>query len=240
MVAHQPGSPYIVAVVHARGGSKRIPLKNIKLLGGIPLVAHIVKAAAQSSLLHRLLISSDHPEIIRVAKEHGAEAPFVRPPDLSEDVPSELVTQHAMAFVEEQDHKKIGIAVTFQPTTPLTTTQDIDACIRILLDHPELDSAFTAKAVHERPEWMFRLKGARGELFTGGSLSGERGVMQSLEPLYIPNGAAYATRRESLFGQNRLITDNVGLHVMPLERSVDIDEPIDFTLAETLIARQRA
>lgn len=224
----------IVGVVHARGGSKRIPLKNIKPLNGLPLVAYIVRAAKASRLLDRLLISSDHPEIIRIAKEHGAEAPFVRPPDLAEDVPSELVTQHAVRFVEEQDGRKADIAVTFQPTTPFCTAADIDACIQLLLDHPDLDSAFTAKSIQERPEWMFRQAGHCARLFLGGALQGERGVFQSLEPLFIPNGAAYATRRQALFEQNLIIAPRTAMHVMPLERSVDIDEPVDFLLAETL------
>lgn len=228
--------PYIIGVVHARGGSKRVPLKNIKPLKGLPLVAWIVRAAKASKHLDRLLISSDHPEIIRIAKEHGAQAPFVRPAPLAEDVPSELVTQHAVEFVEKEDGRRVDVAVTFQPTTPFCSTADIDACIRLLLDHNDLDSTFTAKKIHERPEWMFRLKDHKAELYTGGELKGERGVFQSLEPLYIPNGAAYASRRGTLFEQQRLIGENPGIHPMPLERSVDIDEPIDFLLAETLAA----
>jgi CMP-N,N'-diacetyllegionaminic acid synthase len=227
--------PYVIGVIHARGGSKRIPLKNIKPLKGLPLVAWIVRAAKKSAYLDRLLISSDHPEIIRVAKEHGAEAPFVRPADLSEDVPSELVTKHAVEFVEKQDGRTVDIAVTFQPTTPLCSTEDIDACVKTLVDHDDLDSAFTAKKIHERPEWMFRLKGHHASLYTGGAIEGARGVFQSLEPLYMPNGAAYASRRNTLFCQNRIIGDKPGIHVMPPERSVDIDEPIDFLLAETLV-----
>ena len=226
--------PFIVGVVHARGGSKRVPLKNIKPLAGVPLVAWIVRAAKISRLLDRLLISSDHPEIIRLAVEAGAEAPFVRPAPLSEDVPSELVTQHAIEFAEKEAGRKVDVAVTFQPTTPFCTTEDIDAVIRLVLDHPDLDSAFTAKPIHERPEWMFRLAGIKAELYTGGTLQGERGVFQSLEPLFIPNGACYATRREALFGRNLIVAPSTGLHRMSHERSVDIDEPIDFTLAEAV------
>lgn len=228
------GKPFVVGVIHARGGSKRVPLKNIRPLAGLPLVGWITRAAKASRLLDRLLISSDHADIIRIAKENGAEAPFVRPAPLAEDVPSELVTQHAVDFVEKAAGRKADVAVTFQPTTPFCTTEDIDATIRLLLDHPDLDSAFTAKPIHERPEWMFRLEGHAARLYAGGTLSGERGVFQSLEPLYIPNGACYATRREVLFGQNVVIAPKTGLHKMPLERSVDIDEPVDFLVAEAV------
>lgn len=225
--------PFIVGVVHARGGSKRVPMKNIKPLAGVPLVAWIVRAAKKSKLLDRLIISSDHPEIIRIAKEAGAEAPFVRPAALAEDVPSELVTQHAIEFAEKEAGRKVDIAVTFQPTTPFCTTEDIDATIKLVLDHADLDSSFTAKPIHERPEWMFRLKGHRASLLVAGEMTGERGVFQSLEPLFIPNGACYATRHATLFA-NKIIGDKPGIHPMSLERSVDIDEPIDFTLAETV------
>jgi CMP-N-acetylneuraminic acid synthetase len=225
--------PFIVGVVHARGGSKRVPMKNIKPLAGTPLVGWIVSAAKKSVLLDRLIISSDHPEIIKAAVAHGAEAPFVRPAPLSEDVPSELVTQHAIEFAEKEAGRKVDIAVTFQPTTPFCTTADIDATIRLVLDHPDLDSAFTGKPIHERPEWMFRLKGHAAELFTGGVMQGERGVFQSFEPLYVPNGACYATRREALF-RNLIIAPKTGLHKMSLESSVDIDEPIDFMVAEAV------
>jgi len=228
--------PFVVGVVHARGGSKRVPMKNVKPLVGLPLVGWIVRAARKSALIDRLIISSDHPDIIRIAVENGAQAPFVRPAALAEDVPSEMVTQHAIEFIEKEAGRKVDIAVTFQPTTPFCTTEDIDATIRLVLDHADLDSAFTAKPIHERPEWMFRLKDHRAELFTGGSLRGERGVFQSLEPLFIPNGACYATRREVLFGQNLVIAARTGLCKMSLERSVDIDEPIDFTLAEAVAA----
>src|SRR6266496_5531602 len=79
----------ILGVIHARGGSKRIPLKNMKLLAGRPLISYLVEAAMESRLLDRLIVSTDHPEITRIAREYGAEVPFVRPAELAEDVASE-------------------------------------------------------------------------------------------------------------------------------------------------------
>lgn len=228
--------PFVLGVVHARGGSRRIPMKNLKPLKGLPLVAWIVRAAKKAGTLDRLLLSSDHPGIIRAAREHGAEAPFVRPADLAEDVPSERVTRHAVEFFEKESGRRVDVAVTLQPTTPFCSSDDIDAVVRLVLEHPDLGSAFTAKRIRERPEWMFRLKDHRAELYGGVPIQGERGVTQSLEPLYIPNGAAYATRRAVLFEGNRIIAERTGLHPMPDERSVDIDEPIDFVLAETVAA----
>lgn len=225
---------HIVAVIHARGGSKRIPLKNIKVLNGTPLIGYVVKAAVGSSLLDRVIVSSDHEEIIEISKKYGADVPFVRPADIAEDVPSELVTQHAIKFHEDETGRKVDIAVTIQPTTPFVDTADVDATIQKLIENDELDSVFTAKLIHERPEWMFELNGNRATLFTGGEMKGERGVMQSLPDLYIPNGAVYATRRSVLFEKNVIVSDKTGIHEMSAEKSVDIDEPIDFMIAEVI------
>lgn len=226
----------IIGIIHARGGSKRIPLKNIKPLGGNPLIHYMIKAALGSKLLDRVIVSTDHPEIRRISLECGAEVPFVRPPHLAEDCPSEWVTQHAVEFVEEEEGHKINIAVTMQPTTPFCLSGDIDACIGLLLERQELCSVFSAKVSHERPEWMFRLKDdSSAELFVPGELKGERGVFQSLERMVMPNGAVYATRRDTLFTEGVLISKKTGVHIMPPERSVDIDEPIDFLFSEFLI-----
>lgn len=229
----------IVGVIHARGGSKRIPLKNIKLLGGRPLISYMIKAALGSRLLDRVIVSTDHPEIKRISLECGAEVPFVRPPHLAEDCPSEWVTKHAVEFVENEEGHKIDIVVTMQPTTPFCLVDDIDACINLLLAEEGLNSVFSAKQIHDRPEWMFRVKeDSSAELFMGGEMKGERGVFQSLERMVIPNGAAYATRRDSLFSEGAIISKKTGVHVMPPERSVDIDEPIDMLFAEFLFSQK--
>src|SRR3990172_9553714 len=101
----------VIGVIHARGGSKRIPLKNIKLLAGRPLISYMVEAAVESRLLDRVIVSTDHPDTARIAREYGAEVPFMRPADLAEDVASELVTQHAVRFIEEQGYR-VRIAFT--------------------------------------------------------------------------------------------------------------------------------
>ncbi|KJU81352.1 CMP-N-acetylneuraminic acid synthetase [Candidatus Magnetobacterium bavaricum] len=225
-------------MIHARGGSKRIPLKNIRLLGGKPLIAYMIRAALGSKHLQRVIVSTDHPDISNVARQYGAEVPFVRPPHLSEDCPSEWVTQHAVEFVEQEESSCIDIVVSMQPTTPFCVSEDIDSCVSLLLDNTELHSAFTAKIIHERPEWMFLLKDNKQvELFMEGELKGERGIIQSLSPMIVPNGAVYATKRNILFNEGLVIGKKSAVHIMPLERSVDIDEPIDLLFAEFLIEK---
>jgi CMP-N-acetylneuraminic acid synthetase len=251
----------ILGVIHARGGSKRIPLKNIKLLAGRPLISYMVEAAMESRLLDRLIVSTDHPEIARIAREYGAEVPFVRPAHLAEDVASELVTQHAVRFVEAEGYT-VQIVLTMQPTTPFCTAVDIDACIQKMME-TDLDTVFTGCEVHERPEWMYRREGLNTQSqailerletlgaqvgpkppgassddrvvpFTGRLVQGDAGISQKLPKLFIPNGAVWATRRAVLMEQGLITGPRAGIVVMSRERSVDIDEPVDFITAEAI------
>lgn len=225
----------ILGIITARGGSRRVPLKNIKLLGGKPLIAYSIEAAHSSNLLDRLIVSSDHPEIISIAKQYGAEVPFVRPKELAEEVPSELVVQHAVNYMEEIEKMAVDIVVAIQPTTPFIKGVDIDACINLVKNNG-FDSSFSCRLITEPPQWMFRkLPNGGGEPFIAGSIKGNRGIFQELEELYIPNGGIYVTKKDALFRENVLITKKVGLYVMPHERSVDIDEQMDFLFAEFLL-----
>jgi CMP-N,N'-diacetyllegionaminic acid synthase len=222
----------IVAVIHARGGSVRVPLKNIRPLAGTPLVVWTIEAALASGC-DRVIVSTDHDGIAEVARSAGADVPFRRPADISKDVASELVTQHAIAFHEHETGKAVDIAVTIQPTTPFLKGADIDACIELLQRNSELNSVFTAGPIHERPEWMF-LRDDRGRAtkFLDGVLRGDVGISQNLPPLWHPNGGAYATRRNALFDENIIIATPCGIHPMSAWASVDIDTESDFAYAE--------
>lgn len=227
----------IVGVIHARGGSRRIPLKNIKVLAGKPLVAYIIQAALEAKTINRVIVSTDHPEIIKISKAYGAEVLFVRPKEISEDVPSELVTQHAVNYLEKEENYPVDIVVTLQPTTPFCLPEDIDGCVNEIMSSGA-DSVVSVCGVAERPEWMFYIdESGYAHNFLGKRIEGDVGVSQTLPKLYTPNGGIYATRRDVLFNQGAIISEKTRLWVMPRERSVDIDEPIDFLLAEFLIKR---
>ncbi|MFA5340050.1 MAG: acylneuraminate cytidylyltransferase family protein [Candidatus Omnitrophota bacterium] len=239
MVKGKDGKSGMIGVIHARGGSKRVPFKNIALLGGKPLVSYMIKAALGSKYLNRVIVSTDHPEIKRISLEYGAEVPFTRPPKLAEDCPSEWVTRHAVEFVEAQEGGKIDIVVTMQPTAPFCTGYDIDRCVELLLNDPDITSAFSAKVITERPEWMFLFKeNSRADLFLKGEIKGGRGISQELPKLAIPNGGIYATRRDTLFDEGVIISKRTAVHIMPFEKSVDIDEAIDLEFANLLMKKQ--
>ncbi|HXI54567.1 MAG TPA: acylneuraminate cytidylyltransferase family protein [Polyangia bacterium] len=229
-------SSHSVAIVHARGGSRRIPFKNVKLLVGKPLVAWCIEAAKASGI-DRVIVSTDHDGIAEAALAAGADVPFRRPADISEDVPSELVTQHGILFHERETGKKVDICVTIQPTTPFIRGSDMDSGLQMLESNPTFDSVISVGPVQHPPEWMYR-RAASGALtsYRGVLIQGDMGVSQKLEPLFCPNGGFYATRRQTLFEKSLLIGERPGAVVMSRLRSVDIDDPIDFLLAEVVAA----
>ena len=233
VTATRSTAPHCIAVIHARGGSKRLPLKNIKPLKGRPLIAWCVEAALGAKFVGRVMVSTDHDGIAEAARAAGAEVPFRRPADLAEDVCSEKVTRHAVEWYENDTGKTVNIVVTIQPTTPFIRAADIDACVEALAADPSCDSAMTVGPVHERPEWMFR-RDANGNLasYIGREIAGKDGISQTLEALYHPNGGVYATRRDLLFGKDRIIGTRPFGHVMSRLRSVDIDDPVDMIIAE--------
>jgi len=224
----------VVAIIHARGGSKRIPLKNIKPLAGKPLISYMIRAAKSAKFIDRVIVSTDHQEIARISQEYGAEVPFIRPPDIAEDVASERVTQHAVRYLVDEEGYNVDIAVTMQPTTPFCTAADIDGAVHLLIESGA-DSVVSSSEVHERPEWMFYTgsDGFAGK-FIGSGMSGDIGISQKLPRLYMPNGGIYATKRDVLFTQNFIFGNKIKLWIMSRERSVDIDDPIDFEFAELL------
>jgi CMP-N,N'-diacetyllegionaminic acid synthase len=225
-----------LGIVHARGGSKRLPKKNIRLLNNIPLVGYICRAAIQAKMLDVVIISSDHKATISIAKEFGVDAPFVRPDAISRNCPSELVTQHAVQFMREKFDMQIDLAVTLQPTTPFCLPSDIDSVIQVVKGNPSFSSAFSTSVIQERPEWMFSLsQNLIARPFLGVVPSGRKGISQELPKLYYPNGGVYVTRVNALFSENSIITQDSGIHIMPQENSVDIDELIDFQFAEFLL-----
>lgn len=226
----------VLAVVHARGGSKRIPRKNIMPLCGKPLIGYCLEAARGSAFIDKLIVSSDSKEIQDVARSFGAEIPFDRPEDIAEDVASELVTLHALDFMEKRDGVEYGIVVTIQPTTPLIETRDIDACIGKLVAVPPADTIFTGFEMRELPTWARRIReDGFSENIWGKASKGDQGISQKQPKFYVANGGAYATRRRTLKEMEMLIGPRSIIHVMPYERSVDIDEPLDVVIAERLL-----
>jgi CMP-N,N'-diacetyllegionaminic acid synthase len=220
----------VLALITARGGSKGLPGKNLRPLGGRPLVAWSVEQARASTLIDRTVISSDDGAIIKAAVAAGAEAPFVRPATLAIDTASSVeVALHALAEMGQP----FDLLVLLQPTSPLRETADIDACIRLVAEGGA-PSAVSVTPAAKSPWWMQSLDKA-------GRLSPllppvDASRRQDLPQAFVPNGAVYVVRSDWLGARRAFLGPGSVGHVMPPERSVDIDTLLDFRLAELIVA----
>ena len=225
----------ILGITLARGGSKSVPKKNIRLVDGHPLIAYTVTEALRSRLLTRYIVSSDDDEIRRTAIEYGAEAPFRRPQELATDTAQALAAdQHAVAWVEEQEGKKYDYVVELMCTNPMKKAEDIDAALNKLIE-TQADSVIgVTKLDDHHPIRIKKIVNDRIRDFCLPEIPETH--RQMLKPdAYIRNGAIYAVRRDLLMAGFRYGTENSRPYVMPAEHSVNIDSEIDVLVAELLL-----
>jgi len=218
----------VLGLIPARGGSKGIPRKNIKAMAGKPLIAWTIETALKSRLLASVVVSTDDQEIGEVARSYGAQTPFMRPAELArDDSPGVDPVLHALETLPEFD-----AVLLMQPTSPLRTVDDIDGCIR-LAERVEAGCVVSVSEPSQHPYWMYRLDPEQHlQPFVAAKHVTCR---QDLPPVYAANGALYFARREWLQCRRTFIAaDTVG-YVMPVERSVDLDSPLDWKLAELLL-----
>ena len=226
----------IIAIIPARGGSKSIPGKNIKLLAGKPLIVHTIETALKCKLLYRVIVSTDDKKIADISKKHGAEVPFMRPKELALDsTPMEPVLQHAVSHIEQNEKSHIDIVVLLQPTSPFRKVSDIENCIK-KLKNEKADSVVTVCEAEHNPYFVM-MKFQNDNLVP--FLKTEKPITrrQDAPKVYRLNGAVYAVRRDVLMNENKLFTGNTRAVIMPQERSIDLDSQLDFEFAEFLIKR---
>ncbi|GAB6862948.1 cytidylyltransferase domain-containing protein [Haloplanus litoreus] len=227
----------VLGVVPVRSGSKRVPNKNVRELGGKPLLAHTIEQAASSSVLDRCLISTDDEEIATVAREHGGDAPFLRPDRLATDTASSAdAVAHALEWVHERGHEPT-IVVLLQVTTPFRTSADIDEAVEKLRRSPEAKSIVAVTEYRVPPQWAFEIddEGRLRSHFSAYDMWDDGpGRSQETATLYHPNGAVFAARVDSFLADPEFYKQPTISYEMPAERSLDIDEPYDLELARAL------
>lgn len=226
----------ILAVIPARAGSKAVADKNIRLVGGKPLIAHAIEVAlAAGGLFRRVIVSTDDPRTADIAEEYGAEVPFLRPGHLAEDhVPMVPVVQHATRFVEEADGIRFDWICLLQPTEPFRTVGDLREAVGLAFEGgcDSVISVVQVFAVH--PILMKRIEHGRLLPYCIEEKEGTR--RQDYEPpAYMRNGAIYLTRRDVLMERDSIWGDVIRPYVMPAERSVSIDRELDLKLATVLM-----
>jgi CMP-N-acetylneuraminic acid synthetase len=221
----------ILGIITARGGSKGIPGKNIKLLGGKPLLAYTIEVAKQSKLLTRTILSTDDEKIAAVGREWGAEVPFLRPSQLAQDGTLHLpVVQHAVNFMEKKLGEKFTHLVILQPTSPFRTVEDLDGTIKLLLE-TGADSAVSV--VEVKGDHPIKAKRLVGNQILPYFMPESEGIRrQDLPKAYKRSGAVYALRRDLAMMDGRFYGDKVVGYEVPRERSIDIDDELDWVQAE--------
>jgi len=227
----------ILGLVPARGGSKGVPRKNIRLLAGKPLLAYTAEAALSSKRLTRVILSTDDAEIAEVGCACGLEVPFLRPAELAEDTtPTLPVVQHAVRFLEARGERFDAICL-LQPTNPLRQTADIDGCV-VLLESAETDTVFTMLAVpaEHNPHWVY-FKNSDGSLSLSTGETTPIPRRQSLPPAFHREGSVYVSRRDVVMNENSLYGARVIGFEIERSRSVNIDNLEDWAKAESLLLK---
>ncbi|NAX29637.1 NTP transferase domain-containing protein, partial [Vibrio sp. V37_P2S8PM304] len=220
----------VIAVIPARGGSKRLPGKNIKQLGGKPLIAWSIEAAKKSKYIDRVIISTDCEDIAEVAQRYDGDVPFLRPQELAGDTAG---TNGVILHVLDQIDESFGYVVLLQPTSPLRNTEDIDQLLESFDEKTE--GVVSVCPCEHSPLWANTLPEDKtmGH-FCPESVIGKRS--QDLPEYYRLNGSIYAFKVDS-FVENKgfFYSDKVKAYSMPIERSVDIDTIVDFHIAEVML-----
>jgi len=226
----------VVALVLARGGSKGVPGKNIALVGGKPLIAWTIEAALASTRICRLILSTDDDEIAELARAHGCEVPFRRPPELARDESTGFdVCVHALRWIEGHEGRRPDFLLVLQPTSPLRTTADIDAVIDLATE-TRAPAVVSVSEASQHPYNVRRLDAA-GALHDFLPVTDKPERRQDFPPAYALNGALFLATPEAVLDQSTFEPPGTLAYVMPRERALDIDTPLDLQLADLLLRR---
>ena len=228
--------PKILAIIPARGGSKRIPNKNIKIFNGKPLLYYAIKECLKSKVFSQIVVSTDSLKIKKIALKYGAEVPFIRPKYLSKDVPTEDVALHAVKFLEEEN-KFYDIIFILEPPHVARKYHHILKAVSVLKKFSIYDSVMTVLKIKERPEWMLRIKNKFVFPFYNYFFFKNKPYLKypsskEFETLYRASAIVYAIRRDALFKYKSC----TGLKCYPIKikntYDLDLDYPEDWKPAE--------
>jgi len=227
--------PHVVAIIAARGGSKGLPGKNVRPLAGKPLIAYSVEAAKASPYVDRVIVTTDSPEIAEVARTFGAEVPFMRPPELAQDLtPTEPVLAHAVEWLEREEKYRVDIVVFLQPTDIFRKRSMIDETVKCLLDDPEIESAFVAYKTHKN---FWRKKDGKWVRMAPDLAYGPR---QKKEPVYREDTGLACATRASLIKAGKRLGERVEIIANDDDASsIDIHTEFDFWLADQVLSTGR-
>jgi CMP-N-acetylneuraminic acid synthetase len=225
----------VVAFIFARGGSKGLPGKNIRHLAGKPLIAWSIEQALAVSRISRVIVSTDSEEIAAVARQHGAEVPFIRPKELArDDSPEWLAWRHALKFLQANEGSLPEVMISVPPTAPLRQSIDLENCLDEF-EKGDAEIVITVSEAHRSPYFnMVRAKddGTVELVMAPRSAISRR---QDAPPVYDVATVAYVAKTEFVLAKDSIFEGRVRSVKVPTERAVDIDTLLDFQMAECLL-----
>lgn len=223
----------ILAIIPARGGSKGVPKKNIKLLNNIPLIGYSIQEAKKSKYITRVVVSTDDEDIAEISKEFNGEIPCLRPKELATDTSSTIDSVvHMINYLKEKENYSPDYICLLQCTSPLRTHEDIDRAIEKLLN-TEFDGIISVCEAEVNPYWtnIFEKDKLKYFLEKGKNITRR----QDLPKIYRYNGAIFIIRTDIFTKEKTFETDNITGYIMSSENSIDIDTLNDFRIAELLM-----
>jgi len=227
----------VLATICARGGSKGVKNKNIRLLCGKPLIIYSLNLIKESQYIDDYIISTDSDDIIDIVERYGIEIEFKRPKELAEDKVSRIdVIQHAVDWVQNKRKKKFDIVADLGVATPLKNVNDLDSSIELLVDS-NANNVFSVTLCSRNPYYNMVevVNGEVKKIKNTGKLKDRRDAPK----VYDMNDGLNIWKNEILFSHNHQFNENTKIYVMPRERSIDIDEEIDFLIAEAILNKKK-
>ena len=224
-----------IALICARGGSKGLPGKNIRPLGGKPLISWAINTAKKVDRISKIVVSTDCDGIARIAKENGAEVPFIRPSDLAKDnSPEWSVWKHALEYLSKNKQMEIDGLVVIPPTAPLRNVDDINNCLDEF-EKGKVDIVITVSEAQRNPYFNMIVNNKDG--YSSLVIQPESRITrrQDAPVVFDMTTVAYVVRPQFLNESNSIFSGRVRSVCIPQERAIDIDTLLDFKVAESLI-----
>jgi N-acylneuraminate cytidylyltransferase len=225
----------IIAVILARGKSKRLPKKNIKLLAGKPLIVYSIIAAKKNKYINRIIVSTEDKEIAEISKRYGAEV-IKRPKELASDTANAMDSiLHVLNYLKKENYFP-DIVIDLQPTSPLRDAEDIKKAVNIFLKN-KCDSLISVYEMIPSPFWSFEIEKKYLKPIFGFDYFNKRS--QDLKKTYNPNGAIYISTPKNLLKYKSFYCGEMFPYIMPLKRSIDVDDENDFKMAEAILKNKK-
>ena len=230
----------VLAIIPARGGSKGIPRKNIKSFAGYPLIAYSIIAAKQSSLVTRVIVSTEDEEIASVARQYGADTPFLRPIELAQDETTDLpVFVQAINWLEKNEGYHPEMVVQLRPTSPVRPVGCVDDAIKILMSHPNADSVRGVVPAGQNPYKMWRIDEKTERMTSLMKIEGLKeqynAPRQKLPPVWWQTGHIDVIRTQTILKKSSMSGDVILPYRIDSKYTIDIDNPSDWKKAEWLV-----